>query len=95
MNLNSKLGMWQAWKALRALKGVVRLQAIVRGQAVRRQVCSTLKRLPSNARKQAEIQEGSSHSEQDSYKYDNIKQFIKQKKKLEETVLKVSMQQFV
>ena len=39
--------MKQARKALRALRGLVRLQAIVRGRAVRRQLIS-LKRLPSN-----------------------------------------------
>ncbi|KAL5787940.1 hypothetical protein ACOSP7_004889 [Xanthoceras sorbifolium] len=46
-----------ARKALRALKGLVKLQAIVRGRAVRRQVITTLKWLPSNANKQSEVQE--------------------------------------
>ncbi|CAB4286564.1 unnamed protein product [Prunus armeniaca] len=44
-----------ARKALRALKGLVRLQAIVRGRVVRRQAATTLKRSPSNRRGQAEI----------------------------------------
>ncbi|KAL6138048.1 hypothetical protein ACLB2K_063334 [Fragaria x ananassa] len=43
-----------ARKALRALRGLVRLQAIVRGRAVRRQLIS-LKRLPSNRKGQTEI----------------------------------------
>ncbi|KAK3217933.1 hypothetical protein Dsin_011903 [Dipteronia sinensis] len=46
-----------ARKALRALKGLVKLQAIVRGRAVRRQVITTLKWLPSNAKRQSEVQE--------------------------------------
>ncbi|KAK4774668.1 hypothetical protein SAY86_009603 [Trapa natans] len=36
-----------ARKALRALKGIVKLQAIIRGQAVRRQAMTTLKQLQS------------------------------------------------
>ncbi|KAI6670304.1 hypothetical protein NL676_005189 [Syzygium grande] len=36
-----------ARKALRALRGIVRLQAIIRGRAVRRQAMTTLKRLQS------------------------------------------------
>lgn len=66
--------MKQARKALRALKGVIRLQAIVRGQAVRRQVSCILKNFTSNARTQVEIQQ--------------IKLFLNQKK--EEKELKVS-----
>lgn len=82
--------MKQARKALRALKGVIRLQAIVRGQAVRRKVSSTLKIFPSNDRNQVEIQERSSHSAEERYKNDQIKEFPKQKK-LEEKELKVSL----
>jgi len=37
----------QARKALKALKGIVKLQAIIRGRAVRRQAMSTLKCLQS------------------------------------------------
>ncbi|MED6146953.1 IQ-domain [Stylosanthes scabra] len=77
-----------ARKALRAMKGVVRLQAIIRGQAVRRRLFNARKKLPSNARNMAEVQEGSSLSNGDSYRSDSIKQFIKQKKKLEEKVLR-------
>ncbi|RDY03549.1 Protein IQ-DOMAIN 14, partial [Mucuna pruriens] len=71
-----------ARKALRALKGVIRLQAIIRGQAVRGQVSNTLQNFPSNARNQVEIQERSSHTAE------QIKQSPKQKKKLEAKELK-------
>lgn len=49
--------MKQAIKALRALKGVIRLQAIIRGQAVRRQVFRSLKSVPSNAKEKKKIDE--------------------------------------
>ncbi|MED6125086.1 IQ-domain [Stylosanthes scabra] len=78
-----------ARKALSAMKGVVILQAIVRGQVVRRRLSNTRKKLPSNARNMAEVQEGSSLSDGDSYRSDSIKQFAKQKKKLEEKVLRL------
>ncbi|KAK7392953.1 hypothetical protein VNO78_21403 [Psophocarpus tetragonolobus] len=71
-----------ARKALRALKGVIRLQAIIRGQAVRRQVSKTLQNLPSYPRNRVEIQESSSHVAE------QIKQSPKQKKKLEDKELK-------
>ncbi|XP_027364331.1 protein IQ-DOMAIN 14 [Abrus precatorius] len=73
-----------ARKALRALKGVIRLQAIIRGQAVRRQVSVSLKNIHYSARNQVEIQEGSSNGVDGNYKNDQIKNFSKQKKKLEE-----------
>ncbi|KNA22800.1 hypothetical protein SOVF_030760, partial [Spinacia oleracea] len=44
-----------ARKALRALKGFVRLQAIIRGRAVRRQAMNTLKCLQSIAKIQSEV----------------------------------------
>ncbi|PON64537.1 IQ motif, EF-hand binding site [Trema orientale] len=46
-----------ARKALRALKGLVRLQAIVRGRAVRRQTGAILKHLQSNRQRTPEVQE--------------------------------------
>ena len=42
------IGYKQARKALRALKALVKLQAIVRGRAVRRSVSTLLKTKPSN-----------------------------------------------
>ncbi|VFQ61437.1 unnamed protein product [Cuscuta campestris] len=45
----------KARKALRALKGLVRLQAIIRGRAVRRQTIDTLKRLQSIVSIQSEL----------------------------------------
>lgn len=47
--------MKQARKALRALRGLVRFQAIVRGRAVRRQAVISLKPLPSNRKGQTEV----------------------------------------
>ncbi|XP_061364499.1 protein IQ-DOMAIN 12-like [Gastrolobium bilobum] len=76
-----------ARKALRALKGIIRLQAIVRGQVVRRQVSRTLKNFPSDARNQVEIHERSIHKALENYKNEHIKPFPKQKK-LEEKELK-------
>jgi hypothetical protein len=43
----------QARRALRALKGLVRLQALIRGQAVRRQTAATLRGLESLVKIQA------------------------------------------
>jgi len=45
----------QARKALRALKGIVKLQAIIRGRAVRRQALSTLKCLESIVSIQSQV----------------------------------------
>lgn len=45
----------QAKKALRALKGIVRLQAIIRGRNVRRQAITTLKCLQSIVSIQSQV----------------------------------------
>lgn len=66
------------------MKGVIRLQAIIRGQAVRRQVSNNiLQNFPSNVRNQVGIQERSSHNTAEQ-----IQQSPKQKKKIEEKELK-------
>jgi len=73
------------------LKGVISLQAIIRGEAVRRRVSRTLKNIPSNAKTQKQIQERSIHTKEENYKNDHIRQFPKQKIKIEENELKVNM----
>lgn len=73
-----------ARKALRALKGLVKLQAIVRGRAVRRQATATLKCLPSNGEKQSKVQE-----KRDAVcKYSEHKKCIRSKEELEEKEIK-------
>jgi len=71
------------------LKGVIRLQAIIRGQAVRRQVSNTIQNFHSSARNQVEILERSSHTAE------HTKQNPKQKKKLEDKELKVKFATFI
>lgn len=72
---------------MRALKGLVRLQAIVRGRAVRRQAIATMKCLPSNGAKQLKVQE----NRDPICKYGEHEKFIRSKEELEEKEIKVSV----
>ncbi|XP_022157900.1 protein IQ-DOMAIN 14 [Momordica charantia] len=56
-----------ARKALRALKGIVRLQAIIRGRAVRRQAIATLKCLQSIVSIQSQVCSNRLHPSQNTF----------------------------
>ncbi|XP_057982695.1 protein IQ-DOMAIN 12 [Malania oleifera] len=71
-----------ARKALRALKGLVRLQAIARGRAVRRQAITSLKCLPSIRNIQQQDSDSKVLTFDASYTDEGNKQFLKPKKDL-------------
>ncbi|KAA8518096.1 hypothetical protein F0562_015570 [Nyssa sinensis] len=78
-----------ARKALRALKGLVRLQAIIRGQIVRRQVITNLKCLPSIAKTESQAHQLTVPNVDESCKDGEKKQFLSPKKELEEKEIKL------
>lgn len=72
----------------------MRLQAIVRGRAVRRQTINILRRLPSHRNRQSVVQERRSPVKDECFKDecfkdDNKKQFLRPNKELEENKPKV------
>ena len=75
---------------MRALKGVVRLQAIVRGRAVRRRIFATLKRLQSNSIRTPEAHERISLDRDQCYKDGEKKTLFRPNKDFEEKEVNVS-----
>ncbi|KAL4018498.1 hypothetical protein IC575_022096 [Cucumis melo] len=71
-----------ARKALRALKGIVRLQAIIRGRAVRRQAIATLKCLQSIVSIQSQVCSNRLHLPQNTYNSPETRQFQSLKDKI-------------
>ncbi|KAF8398319.1 hypothetical protein HHK36_017246 [Tetracentron sinense] len=78
-----------ARKALRALKGLVRLQAIVRGRAVRRQAITTLKCLQSIVNIQSQVRTGRVQMVEHSWNCDEKKQLLRQNKELGDKETKI------
>lgn len=71
----------QARKALRALKGLVRLQAIIRGRLVRKQTVTTLKCLQSVVNIQSRVCAGRFQSVKETWDCDGSKQLQDSNKK--------------
>ncbi|XP_022746931.1 protein IQ-DOMAIN 14-like [Durio zibethinus] len=71
-----------ARKALRALKGIVRLQAIIRGWAVRRQARTTLKCLQSIVNIQCQVCARRFQMAEGTWQYDENKQLLTLKDKI-------------
>lgn len=76
----------QARKALRALKGIVTLQAIIRGRAVRRQAVTTLKRLQSMINIQSQVCANRFQSTEGTNNFDSTDQL----QNLRDKILRVS-----
>ncbi|KAK2999803.1 hypothetical protein RJ639_022798 [Escallonia herrerae] len=75
--------------ALRALKGIVKLQAVVRGQNVRRQVIIRLKCLPSIEKASSHVHHKRVQSLDEGCNYNEKKQFLGLTKALEEREMKL------
>ncbi|KAK8484778.1 hypothetical protein V6N11_048073 [Hibiscus sabdariffa] len=76
-----------ARKALRALKGIVKLQAIIRGTAVRRQAMTTLKCLQSIVNIQSRVRAKRFRMAEGTCQYDETKQLVT----LEDKIIKVDI----
>ena len=83
--------MEQARKALRALKGLVKLQAIVRGQAVRRQAMKNMKCLQSGTKMYPEVKEKSTSTTKVICQDSRRKQSLIHKDELQTKDIKVSL----
>ena len=83
------MGLKKARKALRALKGLVKLQAIVRGRAVRRQTVIKLKHLLSKARMLSEVQSKDIATSDGFCRNSDNKQVVKSTKEVREKENKV------
>ncbi|KAI5583771.1 hypothetical protein BDE02_06G038200 [Populus trichocarpa] len=84
IKIQSTFRAYLARKALRALKGLVKLQAIVRGRAVRRQAVIKLKHLPSKAKMLSEVQSKDIATADGFCRNSDNKQVVKSKKEVRE-----------
>ena len=83
---------FQARRALRALKGLVRLQALIRGQAVRRQTAATLRGLESLVKIQARqrARAGADHEHHQQHGDDGMDALLRRGRELYAAALHVS-----